>query len=275
MLKERIGFIGGGKMAEALAKGIINASLSSVDKIIASDVDKKRCQILEKDTGIKTTQENKKITSESDIIILAVKPNIIGSILKELRNDITPKHLVVSIAAGIPLDFIESALNKGCRVVRVMPNTPCLVGETAAGYALGKAATRDDGKLVGEILNAVGKSYLLEENHLDAVTGLSGSGPAFVYTVIEALSDGGVKMGLPRDISTKLAAQTVLGAAKMVLESGMHTGELRDFVTSPGGTTIAGLHALEKGSIRNALIDAVETATKKSKRLGRTFSKRK
>lgn len=275
MLKERIGFIGGGKMAEALAKGIINASLSSVDKIIASDVDKKRCQILEKDTGIKTTQENKKITSESDIIILAVKPNIIGSILKELRNDITPRHLVVSIAAGIPLDFIESALNKGCRVVRVMPNTPCLVGETAAGYALGKAATRDDGKLVGEILNAVGKSYLLEEKHLDAVTGLSGSGPAFVYTVIEALSDGGVKMGLPRDISTKLAAQTVFGSAKMVLETGMHTGELRDFVTSPGGTTIAGLHALEKGSIRNALIDAVETATKKSKRLGRTFSKRK
>ena len=275
MLKERIGFIGGGKMAEALAKGIINASLSSVDKIIASDVDKKRCQILEKDTGIKTTQENKKVTSGSDIIILAVKPNIIGGILKELKNDITPKHLVVSIAAGIPLDFIESALNKGCRVVRVMPNTPCLVGETAAGYALGKAATRDDGELVGEILNAVGKSYLLEEKHLDAVTGLSGSGPAFVYTVIEALSDGGVKMGLPRDISTKLAAQTVLGSAKMVLESGMHTGELRDFVTSPGGTTIAGLHALEKGSIRNALIDAVETATKKSKRLGRTFSKRK
>ena len=275
MLKERIGFIGGGKMAEALAKGIINARLSSVDKIIASDVDNKRCQILEKDTGIKTTQENKKVTSESDIIILAVKPNIIGSILKELKNDITPKHLVVSIAAGIPLDFIESALNKGCRVVRVMPNTPCLVGETAAGYALGKAATRDDGKLVGEILNAVGKSYLLEEKHLDAVTGLSGSGPAFVYTVIEALSDGGVKMGLPRDISTKLAAQTVLGSAKMVLESGMHTGELRDFVTSPGGTTIAGLHALEKGSIRNALINAVETATKKSKRLGKTFSKRK
>ena len=275
MLKERIGFIGGGKMAEALAQGIINASLSSVDKIIASDVDKKRCQILEKDTRIKTTQENKKITSESDIIILAVKPNIIGSILKELKNDITPKHLVVSIAAGIPLGFIESALNKGCRVVRVMPNTPCLVGETAAGYALGKNATRDDGKLVGEILNAVGKSYLLEEKHLDAVTGLSGSGPAFVYTVIEALSDGGVKMGLPRDISTKLAAQTVLGSAKMVLETGMHPGELRDFVTSPGGTTIEGLHALEKGNIRNALIDAVETATKKSKKLGRTFSKRK
>ncbi len=275
MLKERIGFIGGGKMGEALVKGILKVNLSSADKIIACDVDKKRCQILEKDTGIKTTQVNKKITSSSDVIILAVKPNVMGSVLKELRNAITPKHLVVSIAAGIPLNFIESALNEDCRVVRVMPNTPCLVGETAAGYALGKNATQDDGKLVGKILNAVGKSYLLEEKHLDAVTGLSGSGPAFVYTVIEALSDGGVKMGLPRDISTKLAAQTVLGAAKMVLETGMHIGMLKDFVTSPGGTTIEGLHALEKGSVRNALIDAVEKATKKSKRLGRAFSKRK
>jgi pyrroline-5-carboxylate reductase len=275
MLKERIGFIGGGKMAEALAKGIINANLSSVDKIIASDVDEKRCQVLERGAGIKTTQVNRKISTNSDVIILAVKPNVIGIILKELKNDIMPKHLIVSIAAGIPLNFIESVLNEGCRVVRVMPNTPCLVGETAAGYALGKNATQDDGKLVGKILNAVGKSYLLEEKHLDAVTGLSGSGPAFVYTVIEALSDGGVKMGLPRDISTKLAAQTVLGSAKMVLESGMHIGELRDFVTSPGGTTIEGLHALEKGSVRNALIDAVEKATKKSKRLGRAFSRRK
>ncbi len=274
MLKERIGFIGGGKMGEALVKGVLRAKLSSAGKIIVSDVDKKRCQILEKATGIKTTQENKKVTSGSDIIILAIKPNVMGDILEELKNDITPKHLVVSIAAGIPLNFIESVLNEGCRIVRVMPNTPCLVGETAAGYALGKNATRGDGKLVGEILNAVGKSYLLEEKHLDAVTGLSGSGPAFVYTVIEALSDGGVKMGLPRDISTKLAAQTVLGAAKMVLETGMHIGVLRDFVTSPGGTTIAGLHALEKGGIRNALINAVEAATKKSKRLGKTFSGR-
>ncbi len=275
MLKERIGFIGGGKMGEALVKGILKANLSSTDKIIACDVDKKRCQILERDTGIKTTQVNKKITSNSDVIILAVKPNVMGSILKEIKNDITPKHLVVSIAAGIPLNFIESVLNEDCRVVRVMPNTPCLVGETAAGYALGKNANRNDGKLVGQILNAVGKSFLLEEKHLDAVTGLSGSGPAFVYMVIEALTDGGVKMGLPRDVSTTLAAQTAFGAAKMVLEAGMHIGELKDFVTSPGGTTIEGIHALEKGGIRNALINAVEAATKKSKRLGRAFSKRK
>lgn len=275
MLKERIGFIGGGKMGEALVKGVLRAKLSSAGKIIVSDVDKKRCQILEKETGIKTTQENKKVTSGSDIIILAIKPNVMGDILEELKNDIAPKHLVVSIAAGIPLSFIESFLNKGCRAIRVMPNTPCLVGETAAGYALGKNATQDDGKLVGQILNAVGKSFLLEEKHLDAVTGLSGSGPAFIYMVIEALTDGGVKMGLPREVSTRLAAQTAFGAAKMVLEAGMHIGELKDFVTSPGGTTIEGLHALEKGGIRNALINAVEAATKKSKRLGRAFSKRK
>ncbi len=275
MLKEKIGFIGGGKMGEALINGILRAGLSSSDKIMVSDVDKKRLQILEKEAGIKTTQDNKKITSDSDIIILAVKPNMMGSVLDELNSEITSKHLIISIAAGIPLSFIESSLNKGCRAIRVMPNTPCLVGETAAGYALGKKATRNDGKLVGQILDAVGKSFLLEEKYLDAVTGLSGSGPAFIYVVIEALADGGVKMGLPRDVAITLAAQTAFGAAKMVLESGTHIGQLRDSVTSPGGTTIEGLHALEKGGIRNALIDAVETATKKSKSLGKALSKRK
>ena len=275
MLKEKIGFIGGGKMGEALINGILQAGLSPSDKIMVSDVDKKRLQILEKEAGIKTTQDNKKITSDSDIIILAVKPNMMGSVLDELNSEITSKHLIISIAAGIPLSFIESSLNKGCRAIRVMPNTPCLVGETAAGYALGKKATRNDGKLVGQLLDAVGKSFLLEEKYLDAVTGLSGSGPAFIYVVIEALADGGIKMGLPRDVAITLAAQTAFGAAKMVLESGTHIGQLRDSVTSPGGTTIEGLHALEKGGIKNALIDAVETATKKSKSLGKALSKRK
>ncbi len=275
MLKEKIGFIGGGKMAEALAKGLIRAKLSTADSIIVSDVNNKRCQALEDETGIKTTQDNREVTANSDVIILAVKPNIMGTILEELKSDITSEHLVVSIAAGIPLNFMESSLNEGCRAIRVMPNTPCLVGETAAGYALGKNATREDGELVGRILNAVGKSYLLEEKYLDAVTGLSGSGPAFIYMVIEALADGGVKMGLPRDVSTELAAQTTFGAAKMVLESDTHIGELKDSVTSPGGTTIEGLHALEKGGLSNTLINAVEVATKKSKRLGKAFSKQK
>jgi len=275
MLKEKIGFIGGGKMGEALAKGLIRATLSTADNIIVSDVDSKRCQVFEEETGMKTTQDNREVTANSDVIILAVKPNIMGTILEELKNDITSEHLVVSIAAGIPLNFMESSLNEGCRAIRVMPNTPCLVGETAAGYALGKNATQDDGELVGRILNAVGKSFLLDEKYLDAVTGLSGSGPAFIYTVIEALADGGVKMGLPRDVSTELAAQTTFGAAKMVLESDTHIGELKDSVTSPGGTTIEGLHALEKGGLSNTLINAVEAATKKSKRLGKAFSKQK
>ena len=273
MLKEKIGFIGGGKMGEALINGILRAGLSSSDKIMVSDVDKKRLQILEKEAGIKTTQDNKKITSDSDIIILAVKPNMMGSVLDELNSEITSKHLIISIAAGIPLSFIESSLNKGCRAIRVMPNTPCLVGETAAGYVLGKKATRNDGKLVGQLLDAVGKSLLLEEKYLDAVTGLSGSGPAFIYVVIEALADGGIKMGLPRDVAITLAAQTAFGAAKMVLESGTHIGQLRDSVASPGGTTIEGLHALEKGGLTNVLIDAVEAATKKSKSLGEALLK--
>ncbi len=275
MLKEKIGFIGGGKMGEALAKGLIRAKLSTADNIIVSDVDSKRCHVFEEETGMKTTQDNREVTANSDVIILAVKPNIMGTILEELKNDITSEHLVVSIAAGIPLNFMESSLNEGCRVIRVMPNTPCLVGETAAGYALGKNAIQDDGELVGRILNAVGKSYLLEEKYLDAVTGLSGSGPAFIYTVIDALADGGVKMGLPRDVATELAAQTTFGAAKMVLDSDTHIGELKDSVTSPGGTTIEGLHALEKGGLSNTLINAVEAATKKSKRLGKAFSKQK
>ncbi len=275
MLKEKRGFIGGGKMGEALINGILRAGLSTSDKIMVSDVDKKRLQILEKEAGIKTTQDNKKITSGSDIIILAVKPNMMGAILDELNSEITSKHLIISIAAGVPLSVMESSLNEGCRVVRVMPNTPCLVGETAAGYALGKNATQADGKLVGQLLDAVGKSFLLDEKHLDAVTGLSGSGPAFIYVVIEALADGGVKMGLPGDVAITLAAQTAFGAAKMVLESETDIGQLRDSVTSPGGTTIEGLHALEKGGLANVLIDAVEVATKKSKSLGKALSKRK
>ena len=159
MLKERIGFIGGGKMAEALIKGVLRAKLSSADKIIVSDVDKKRCQILEEETEIKTTQENDKVISDADIIILAIKPNVMGNILEELKSNITSKHLIVSIAAGIPLDFIESFLNEGCRVIRVMPNTPCLVGETAAAYALGKNATVNDGELVGQILKCCGQIF--------------------------------------------------------------------------------------------------------------------
>ncbi|MBM4054335.1 MAG: pyrroline-5-carboxylate reductase [Planctomycetes bacterium] len=268
MLKEKIGFIGGGKMAEALCKGIIKAGLSNGNNMIASDVLSERCRLLKEETGIQTTQNNHDVTAFADIIILAVKPQILGEALNDMKKDIMPRHLVISIAAGIPLRYIESKLQENVRIIRVMPNTPCLIASSATAFALGKHATENDGKLAYNIFNAVGKVFRLEEKYLDAVTGLSGSGPAYVYMFIEALSDGGLKMGLPREIATTLAAQTVLGAAKMVLETGQHPAQLKDAVASPGGTTIEGISKLEEGGLRAAIINAVESAALKSKKLG-------
>ena len=178
--------------------------------------------------------------------------------------------MIISIAAGLPLAKLEGHLPGGARVIRVMPNTPALVGASATAYALGKAATAADGELAQQLFSSVGVAYQMRESLLDAVTGLSGSGPAYVYLVIEALSDGGVACGLPREVATRLAAQTVLGGAKMVLETGLHPGALKDMVTSPGGTTIEGLHELEKGGLRASLINAVRAAAEKSKRLGQS-----
>jgi pyrroline-5-carboxylate reductase len=192
-----------------------------------------------------------------------------AAVLAEIKPVITPRHLVVSIAAGITLRQLGEGLGADRRIIRVMPNTPCLVGAGASGYCLGSVATAEDGVLVERILTAVGRAYRLPENLLDAVTGLSSSGPAFVAVMIEALSDGGVRMGLPRDVATALAAQTVFGTAKMVLEAGLHPGVLKDMVASPGGTTIAGLHALERGGLRAALMDAVEAATRRAVELGK------
>ncbi len=268
MLKEKLGFIGGGKMGEALCKGFINAKLSDVDHIMISDAVVERCKILSKEIGVKTTQNNKDVTAFADVIVLAVKPQIMDDVLSHLKKDITNRHLVVSIAAGIPIRFIESRLQPDIRIIRVMPNTPCLIAASATAFSLGKYATEADGKLVFNLFNAVGRVFQLKEKYLDAVTGLSGSGPAYVYMFIEALSDGGVKMGLPRDVATALAAQTVLGAAKMVLETGQHPSQLKDAVTSPGGTTIEGISKLEDGGLRSTIITAVEAATLKSKKLG-------
>jgi len=197
-----------------------------------------------------------------------VKPDQTLPLLQEVRKHFGERHLLISIAAGVPLAKLEDALPGGARLVRVMPNTPALVGASASAFALGKSALPEDGALAQRLFSSVGVAYQVKESLLDAVTGLSGSGPAYVFLMIEALSDGGVAAGLPRDIATTLAAQTVFGSAKMVLETGLHPGALKDMVTSPGGTTIEGLHELESGNVRGALISAVRAASEKSKRLG-------
>jgi pyrroline-5-carboxylate reductase len=265
----RIGFLGAGKMATALARGWTRAGLATVEHTLASDPLPAARQAFAAETGARATADNREVVAASDLLVLAVKPQTMTALLQEIRPQVTGRQLLVSIAAGVSLRHVAEGLGGEHRLIRVMPNTPCLVGASASGYSPSAAATAEDVALVDRLLNAVGRAYRLPESLLDAVTGLSGSGPAFVYLVIEALSDGGVRVGLPREIATALAAQTVLGAAQMVLETGLHPGVLKDQVTSPGGTTIAGLHALERAGVRAGLIDAVEAATLRSAQLGK------
>jgi len=266
----RIGFIGAGKMATALAKGFIKADCVSAQDVSASDVVSAARDHFTAETGAVAATGNAAVVSNSDILFLSVKPQHMAAVLSELKPLVGSQHLVISIAAGITLSTIENGLEPGRRVVRVMPNTPCLVNASASGFALGTAATAEDGLTVERLFSAVGLAIQVPEHLLNAVTGLSGSGPAFVYQIIEALSDGGVRVGLPRDVATRLAAQTLLGAAKMVLETGEHPGQLKDAVTSPGGTTIAGLHALEQGGLRASLMNAVFAATQRAIELGKS-----
>jgi pyrroline-5-carboxylate reductase len=269
----RWGFIGAGKMATALIQGILRAGLSGIEAIVASDPLESARKHLAAETGVTLFGENQPVVDQSDILVLAVKPQSMAQVLGEIRPLVGSRHLIVSIAAGISIARLVEGLGAERRIVRVMPNTPALLGEGASAYALGPSVSVDDESLVRAFLGSVGRSVLVPENLLDAVTGLSGSGPAFVYVMIEALSDGGVRMGLPRDIATMLAAQTVLGAARMVLETGLHPGILKDQVTSPGGTTIAGLQVLERAGVRGALIDTVEAATQRSAELANVPSR--
>ena len=266
----RIGFLGAGKMATALAHGWSKTGLSRAESMLASDPVPQARQAFTSETGVRATTDNREVVEASDLLILAVKPQTMKTLLAEIRPVTANRHLIISIAAGITLRHLSDGLGPDRRVIRVMPNTPCLVSASASGFSPGESATSEDIALVDRLLNAVGRAFRLPEHLLDAVTGLSGSGPAFVYVMIEALSDGGVRVGLPRDVATILAAQTVFGAAKMVLETGLHPGVLKDMVTSPGGTTIAGLHALERGGLRATLMDAVEAATRRSSELGRS-----
>ena len=266
--KWSIGFLGAGKMATALAKGFIHAGLVAPEQLIGSDVSEAARAAFAKETSAKTSGSNPDVAKFAHILILAVKPDHVAGALAEIHEHMTEKHLLISIAAGVTLARLEAGLGKDARVIRVMPNTPALVGASATGFALGKSATAGDAETAKKLFSAVGVAFQVKESLLDAVTGLSGSGPAYVYLFIESLSDGGVAAGLPREIATKLAAQTVLGAAKMVLETGQHPGALKDMVTSPGGTTIEGLHELEKGKLRGPVMSAVRAATEKPKKLG-------
>ena len=268
-LEDKIGVVGAGKIGSAIVRGVIAAGLARPEQILASDVSKPLRESLAAETGIETTPSNAKLCDFADIVILAVKPQVIDGVCEEIANKIGKTKLVVSVAAGVPLARLEGKLGKNARVVRVMPNITCVVGAGAAGYAGGANATAGDLEKVGAILNSFGVGLPLDEKYLDAVTGLSGSGPAYVFLFIEALADGGVQVGLGRDVALKLALQTVYGAARMALESGKHLGELRDEVTSPGGTTIAGLYALEKGRFSGTVMEAVLQATRRSQELGK------
>jgi len=266
--KLNIGFVGSGKMATALAKGLVEAGIVKPDQVLGSDLEEDARAAFGREVGARTTAFNPDVPKFASVFVLAVKPAQVPAVLKELRGHVSERHLLISLAAGVPLARLEEGLETGAHVVRVMPNTPALVGASASAYALGRSATAEDGQLVQQLLSAVGLALVVPEPLLDAVTGLSGGGPAYIYLIIEALSDGGVAVGLPRDVAYKLAAQTVLGAARMVLETGLHPGALKDMVTSPGGTTIEGVHELEKAGVRGAMINAVRAAADKARRLG-------
>lgn len=263
----RVGFLGAGQMATALARGLTAANVIPSSAIVAADPMADALDRFVRETGGRGLNSNTEVVHQSDVVFLAVKPQQMTSVLTEITAACESRHLIVSIAAGITLATLDAQLAPSRRVIRVMPNTPCLIGRGASAFSTGLHATRADAAVVERLLSTVGVAQEVPEKLLDAVTGLSGSGPAYVYLMIEALSDGGVRAGLPRDLATRFAAQTVLGAAEMVLSTGQHPGVLKDAVTSPGGTTIAGLHALEEQGVRGAFMDAVVAATERAQEL--------
>lgn len=269
-LAGKLGFIGGGRMAEALIQGVLDSSLLGANQILVVDPSNERRDLLQKDYGVDVYEDSSSVWQECDVVILAVKPQVVADLLKEVKDQVNEKHLIISIAAGIPLDTLEKGLSgRGCRIIRVMPNTPAIVQQSASALSPGEGVTEDDMVTAKSIFDAVGTSVVLDESLLDAVTGLSGSGPAYVFSFIEAMVDAGLKVGLSRPIAESLVLQTVLGSVKLAIDSKDHPAQLRAMVTSPGGTTIAGLHELEKAGFRGIIMDAVEAATRRSQELGK------
>lgn len=264
-----VGFIGAGNMGEALVKGLLAASLVPAKAILATDVRGDHLAELARRYGLEAVAGNRECVRRADVVVLAVKPQIMDPVLREIAPEVGPSKLLLSIAAGVPTTRIRAALGRDARLIRVMPNTPALVLEGATAVARADGLEPGDLETAQELFGAVGRVVVLGEELMDAVTGLSGSGPAYVALVVEALADGGVNMGLDRATALTLATQTVLGAARLLGETGLHPGALKDMVSSPGGTTIAGVAALEAAGLRAALMGAVEQATRRARELGR------
>jgi len=268
-----IGFIGGGNMAEAMIRGLLRGNDFAPEQVSVSGPREERMRELRQAYGIQASTDNH-VPAAAQIVVLSVKPQILSRVLDAVGQAISPDALVISIAAGVPVSAIQSRLSAGTRVIRAMPNTPALVDAAATAIAGGEHASEADLADAKKIFDAIGLTVILEESALDAVTGLSGSGPAYVFLILEALSDAGVKVGLSRRTSQLLAAQTLLGSAKLLLETNEHPGKLKDMVTSPGGTAITGLHTLEHGGVRTTLMNAVEAATRRSRELGEAMLKK-
>ena len=263
----KIGFLGGGAMAGAILAGLLKKGIFLPENIYITDISTARLKYLQDSYGVNTSQDNTAVVPEVDIMVLAVKPQITGAVLKEIAGVVKPDQTLVSIAAGITTAMLESYLNTPLAVVRVMPNAPALVGEGVSALCPGSQAGPGDMDRAMAIFNAVGRAVELPEHMMDAVTGLSGSGPAYMFLILEALSDAGVKVGLPRDAALLLAAQTMQGSARMLIEAEGHPAKMKEMVTTPGGTTIEGLYALEQAGLRGTLMKAVEAATRRSREL--------
>jgi len=272
MENRKIGLLGAGNMAGALIRGLLGSKTLRPEQIRASDLRAEHLAELEKSYGIRTHTDNAELLAWANVVVLAVKPQVIDRVLEQVASEINSDTLLISLAAGVPLRAIEARLPDGARVLRAMPNTAAMALAGATGIAPGVHASPEDTRFAQALFDAVGRSVVLDESLMDAVTGLSGSGPAYVMLIIDALADGGVKVGLHRETALMLAAQTVYGSAKLLLETGEHPGRLKDMVTSPGGTTIAGLHTLESGGLRHTLMNAVEVATRRATELGQAMA---
>jgi pyrroline-5-carboxylate reductase len=268
-----LGFIGGGNMAEAMIRGLLNSGTLAPGDCRVCEIVKDRQVFLEKTYGIMGVTDIPALVQSSRVVVLAIKPQSMGQVLPSVVPAWSMEKVLISIAAGVPLNYISSFFPQPPRVVRVMPNTPALVLSAISALCKNAAATEEDLALAESLFKSIGETVLVEESHLDAVTGLSGSGPAYVFTILEGLTDGGVKMGLPRPVALKLALQTLWGSAQMVKETGWPLAQLKEMVTSPGGTTIHGLHILEKAGLHGLLMEAVEAATQRSRELGATLKK--